>query len=222
MQRYLAQLLDDIAFATANASFPCTDQQWDLSDWRSPEEEEAMAPIRPLEEWTGLSKDQLPPAELLTDEQVHHLLEALKKMLEAYNWHYVLQTEVPERVQYAAIRYNFRQEAKVKQWHMGFFEHCVPGTAHKTCALGEHCQCAFFAELFKDMVHEDLGPEEERRRMLDIEIQHLKRRYGNDWMKYYPYHLDPEHDDEDGNPYDYGANGSWDDEEDEDDQWWRK
>jgi len=23
-------------------------------------------------------------------------------------------------------------------------------------------------------------------------------------MKYYPYHLDPEYDDEDGNPYDYG------------------
>ena len=93
---------------------------------------------------------------------------------------------------------------------MGFFELCKKGTEHGQCTLGKYCQCAFFAEMFADFIDEELTPEEERSRMLDIEIQHLKRKYDDDWMKYYPYHLDKEYDDENGNPYNYG----WDDDED--------
>ena len=109
----------------------------------------------------------------------------------------------------------------MKRWHMGFFEMCKPGTEHGKCALKEYCQCAFFAELFKDMIDEDLTPEEERERALEIELKHIKRKYGDDWMKYYPYHLDKNYDDENGNPYDYGF-GDEDEEDDDDDNWWRK
>jgi len=35
-------------------------------------------------------------------------------------------------------------------------------------------------------------------------------------MKYYPYHLDPNYDDENGNPYNYGFG-----DEDDDDNWWQ-
>ena len=38
-------------------------------------------------------------------------------------------------------------------------------------------------------------------------------------MKYYPYHLDADFDDEKGNPYNYGFD---DPEEDSNDGWWRK
>ena len=51
---------------------------------------------------------------------------------------------------------------------------------------------------------EELTPEEERACALEIEVAHIKRTYGDAWMKYYPYHLDSEYDDKDGNPYDYG------------------
>src|SRR6266536_3227561 len=101
----------------------------------------------------------------------------------------VLQTNVPERIQYAAMRDNFNQEAKIKHWHMGFFELCRLGTEHGKCALGEYCQCAFYAELFSGFTDEELSPEEERVRELEIEIKHLKRKHSDDWMKYYPYHL---------------------------------
>jgi len=102
---------------------------------------------------------------------------------------------------------------------MGFFEFCKPNTPHKTCTLSEHCQCAFFAELCKGMIDEDLSPEEERARALQIEIQHIKRKYEDDWMKYYPYHLDRNYDDENGKPYDYGFGGGDDEEQDD---WWRR
>jgi hypothetical protein len=54
---------------------------------------------------------------------------------------------------------------------------------------------------------------------LEIEIKHLKRKYDDDWLKYYPYHLDANYDDENGNPYDHGFRD--DNNEDKDDTWWR-
>src|SRR5437762_13903 len=104
MENYLKQLLSDIADATENVSLPFVEKELELHDWLSEEEEEKTAPIRNLEEWTGISKEQLPPAEMLTNDQVHRLLESLKKILSAYNWSFVLQTQVPEPIQYAAIR----------------------------------------------------------------------------------------------------------------------
>ena len=220
MKEYLEQLLADIVYATANVSLPFIEKELELHDWISDEDEDKTAPVRNLQDWTGIKKEMLPPSEMLEDDDVNRLLEALKKMLDAYNWSFVLQTQVPERIQYDAIRDNFDQEAKIKRWHMGFFEHCKPGTNHGECALGEYCQCAFYAELFSGFIDEKLTPEEERARELEIEVRHLKRKYGDDWMKYYPYHLDANYDDENGNPYDYGFDDE--DEDEENDDWWRK
>jgi len=219
MQNYIDQLLADIAYSTENVSLPFIDTKLHLHDWITDEEEEKTAPVRDLEEWTGICKEMLPPVEMLNDEQVSSTLAALKKMLDAYNWSFVLQIEVPECIQYATIRDNFKQQAKVKRWHMGFFELCRSGTAHKKCALGDYCQCAFCAEFFSGFSDEEQSPEEERAIHLEIEIKHIKRKYDDNWMKYYPYHLDPNYDDENGNPYNYGIEDE--DEEDDEDKWWR-
>ena len=52
-----------------------------------------------------------------------------------------------------------------------------------------------------------------------METKHLKQKHGDDWMKYYPFHLDTNYDNENGNSYNYGFG---DEEEDEKDDWWRK
>src|SRR5205823_14737866 len=109
MEKYLKQLREEIAFATENVSWLFVEKEFQLHDWISEEEEDKAAPIRDLEEWTGIGKEQLPPAEMLTDEQVNILVDALKKMLDEYNCSFVLQIQVPERIQYATIRDNFNQ-----------------------------------------------------------------------------------------------------------------
>jgi hypothetical protein len=210
MQRYLEQLLSDITIAIDNKRSSTEGCAFDLHDWKSEEEEERSAPIRNLQELTSIYQEMLPPEKMLNYEQIHALLNALNHLLDAYNCCFVLQIVVPERIQYTTIRDNFNQDVKIKTWHMGFFELCKKGTEHGKCTLGQYCQCAFYAELFADCIDEELTPEEERARMLEIEIQHLKRKYDDDWMKYYPYHLDKDYDDENGNPYNYG----WDEEED--------
>jgi hypothetical protein len=157
MKRYVEQLLADITYATENVEWPYEECESGIEGWMSDEEEERTAPRRDLEEWTGIHKTQLPPEDRLTDEQVQRLLNALKGMLDAYNWSFVLQTCVPERIQYAAIRDNFDQEALVKRWNMGFFQLCRSGTPHGTCALGEYCQCRFYEELFSGFVDAELS-----------------------------------------------------------------
>jgi hypothetical protein len=218
MEKYILQLLSDIACATENISWPFLKKELDFRDWISPDEEERTAPVRNLEEWTGITKEQLPPAEMMSDTQVSRLLRALKTMLDTYNCCFVLQLQVPERIQYATIRDYFNQQVKVREWHIGFFEVCRSGTEHGKCALGEYCQCAFYEDLFAGYVDEELSPEEERARALEMEIEHLRRKYGGDWMKYYPYHLDATYDDSDEGSGDDG----FDDDEDEGDDWWRK
>ncbi len=220
MQEYLHQLLTDITEASQNISWPFAEKELQPGDWISDEDEDKIPPIRNLEEWTGIKQVMLPPEKMLNDKQVLQLLDALKKLLNACNWSFVVQFNVPERIQYETIRQNFQQEVKMKRWHMGFFDVCKPGTKHRSCALGAYCHCAFFAEMFKDMVEEELSPEEERARALEIEVNHIRKKYGDDWMKYYPYHLDKNHDDENGEPYDYGFGE--DEEDEDDDNWWRK
>ena len=218
MKKYLEQLLADLANATENVSWPFTVKELELHDWLSPEDENKSAPIRDLEYWTGIKQIQFPQENMLDDEQVQQLLIAINKILDAYNCSFVLQIQVSERIQYEALRQNFKQDVKVKRWHKGFFEPCSPNTKHRECTLKEYCQCAFFADLFSNFIEEDLSPEEERSRELEWEITRLKKKYGNKWMKYYPYHLHADYDDEYGNSFDSGM----DDENDHEDDWWRK
>jgi hypothetical protein len=221
MEKYIEQLIADIAHATENVSLPFVERDLQLQDWLTEEEENKIAPVRNLEEWTGISKVQLPPPEMLSIGQVNSLLEALKKMLDAYNCSFVLQTIVPEVIQYSCIRDNFNQEVRVRQWHMGFFENCREGTEHGKCALENYCQCAFFADMFSEFIEEDLTLAEERARELACEIKYIKRKHGDEWMKYYPYHLDSNYDDENGNPYNYDFPNEEEDDNDSDD-WWRR
>ena len=78
MERYVEQLLEDIASATENVNWPFRERESDIHDWISDEEEEQTAPRLPLQEWTGIRNVQLPPTERLSYDQVRRLLEALQ------------------------------------------------------------------------------------------------------------------------------------------------
>lgn len=219
MEKYLQQLLQDIAYATQNVASPYADTPTNIWDWISDEEEDKIAPRIQLEEWTGIQQSQLPPTELLTDEQIHVLYAALEKMLSEYNYSIIFHFSIPNRIAYQVLQTNFSQEAIQKRWHYGFFEICKAKKSHPDCLLGKSCHCAYFEELHANFIEEDLTPEEERKRELEWEITYLQRKHGSNWMKYYPYHLDPDYDDENGNSWDYGFG---DLEEEDPDDWWRK
>lgn len=67
MEEYLQQLLNDIAGVTEHIGLPFEEKHLQLNDWISDEEEESTAPVRQLEEWTGINQAALPPSYLLSD-----------------------------------------------------------------------------------------------------------------------------------------------------------
>jgi len=137
MEKYVDQLLQDIEAAIEIAKTPTESRSYEIWEWLSEEEEDRTAPVRELEDLTGIKQEQLPPSSLLADDQITKLTKALIDLLNTHNWSFVMQTEVPEKFQYECIRQNFKQTVKVYKWKMGFFENCKPGTEHHTCALKE-------------------------------------------------------------------------------------
>lgn len=196
---------------------------YDWSDIKSEEEELRTAKKQSIAAWTGISKDALPPHEMLSDEELENLYEALSDMLDEYNMSIVFVFTLPVRIRYQVLRKYYDQERAMLQWNTDFFDVCPTEQTYDQCLLGEGCHCRFFDELRAGWIENELTPEEDRELELEMEIKHLQRKYGDEWIKYYPYHLDMDYDDEFGNPYDYGL-GSIDEEDDEedDDDWWKK
>jgi hypothetical protein len=210
MQRYVDLLLSDIDNAICHVSDPMI--EIDIDAWKSGEENDMTMPLRNLQEWTGITAEMLPPESMLEDEQLAQLLHALNQMLDAY--HYGLfDKDIPNRIQYTAIKENFNQDVELKNWPFTHFRLCRPGTEHAKCVLGEYCPCAYDQRLLSGDNDEYLTPDEERIIELEITVEAIKRKYGDDWLKYYPYHLDPIFDDDDGNPWDYGMGNEEDSDE---------
>lgn len=192
MDKYLQQLLQDLKLATQKITWSYPLSQTDvaaLEDWIPDTEEEKTASRISLEEWTGIQQSQFPPASRLSDEQIDLLYPAIKKMLAAYNYHATFLFSLPNRTKYEVIRTHFKQEAIQKKFHMGFFELCFSNKSHPDCLMGTECHCTYFEELSKKWVNDDLTPEEEAKKILDAEAQRLKKKYGRDYMKYYPFKL---------------------------------
>lgn len=201
MDKYLQQLLQDLREATQKITWSYPLSQTDataLEDWLPDTEEEKTAPRISLEEWTGIQQSQFPPADRLSDEQIDLLFGAIKKMLSAFNYHVTFLFTLPNRTKYEVVRTHFKQEAIQKRFHMGFFELCFANKSHSDCLMGTECHCAYFEELSEKWINNDLTPEEEFKKSIEEEKQRLKKKYGDDYMKYYPFKL-PSKDNESDN-----------------------
>jgi len=190
MEHYVQQLLADITLARENVPDPwwrfISSEEEDEEDVFPWSEDIEQAPRKSLEEWTGICQAQLPPAHLLTQQQLERLLSALKEMLSAYNCHVVFQRAgVPQTIQYDIIRRRFNQEVPQLRANEYFFEFCTPGE-DVPCQLGEYCECRFLDHAFSHFQDLDEG-EEEYYEESDFSDHYLDRNYGHDWEKLPPY-----------------------------------
>lgn len=158
MQKYVDQLLADLAEAYPSTVVYDTlffDDE-DGEEWMEELEEIDLSPYKPLSEWTGIRQEQLPPARMMSDEQIHALLQELISLLRAFNIAVAFHAFVPERKQYHAIREHWRQEAPFLKRSMHHLKYCDHD--FDRCPLGsEYCQCA----LLDDYLADSLDLEEE-------------------------------------------------------------
>lgn len=151
MQKYIDQLLVDLLEARPAVIIrdsPFFDPE-DGDDWLMDMEEADLAARKPLSEWTGIRQEQLPPARMLSDEQILALLHEIIDLLQAFNLSATFHTFVPERKQYHAIRESWNQEVPFLKFSMYYLSYC--NQDQKNCPLGqEFCQCAFLEDYLSD------------------------------------------------------------------------
>jgi hypothetical protein len=183
MQRYIDQLLVDLANAKPAAvmydfSFP---EGGEGEEWKLDLEEASLAPRKPLSDWTGIKQIQLPPARMISDQQIESLLQALIELLQAFNLMSAFHTYVPVRKQYHAIREHWNQDVPFLKYSVYYLDYCDHN--QKNCPLGgEYCQCAFL----EDYLAESLELEEADFEDLDDDL---------DWENDPRYRRDPGWDD---------------------------
>ena len=192
MERYIQQLISDLQHARDQVPEPW----WYFVDGFEADDEESspwmpednLSQRQPLETLINIKQYQLPPADRLTDDQIHRLVPALKELLSAYNCHVVFQqTDVPERVQYHIIHHRFKQEVPQLYNRDYFFTFCEPEQDRRQCQLGKYCECNFMDQMLtrKDTFE---WKENEEFEELDTHDHYLRRKYGRDWENYHRYY----------------------------------
>jgi len=103
MQNYLAQLIADIQQAAKNLppkpyyDIPPEAEGIEyVIEW-----ENALA--KPMQEWFGIAKENFPPPEKLTDDQLAMMVDELLKLWDAWRFEPILPENLPDEIAYKAL-----------------------------------------------------------------------------------------------------------------------
>lgn len=141
MNRYLAQLLEDIEAATAAAPqferqslFDTDEDFFDEEEAFTYRKQEILGAI------IGIEQVQLPPADRMTEDQITPILYALEHCLDTYGYRPEFPAYLQPRYYYTLLRTQLRREVPLLMGEVFPLYLCVP-TPESNCLLGESCQC---------------------------------------------------------------------------------
>lgn len=138
MQKYLNQLIEDMHLAASQVSQSrIPELVFDPNYMMELEDMEEL----PMSEWFGLSKEQFPPADRLTAEQLSLMAEEFEKLWGAFNFDPYFPDRLPARRRYELMRDYL--DHKCAHWPGGWihtFEFCKYDP--ENCPFGiEYCRC---------------------------------------------------------------------------------
>jgi hypothetical protein len=156
MQPYVDYLVEDIQNAERNADeppnpFSCND---DLLDHFMEMERRVLEdPLNTFGETCGLTREQFPPFEKLSKQQLKKIVKAFYSLLHSWNLDVVIPKKFPQEE-----RYNFLVPLLDKKTHIlkngiCYIEFCE--YEPKICPFGSWCDC-------KDFLDEKLIPAEKK------------------------------------------------------------
>ena len=140
MHPYLPHLLSDITAAhRTEPSLPIVaktfeEQMEEVERWVAGVEEPHT-----LGYYCGLAKENFPPSEQLTEEDLLLVCEALKKMMYSYNIGIDLPDELPAPLRYGLIVGTLNEKTAIPDNGVMHFDFCT-GNAPE-CVLKEYCPC---------------------------------------------------------------------------------
>jgi hypothetical protein len=146
MEKYLNQLFEDIARARKRSRL-LEKNAFFTVDFSPFERSYTPEKVKTIEAWTGIRQEALPPAHILTMEQLNQLRRRLLWMLAAYSCQLEFEhTEVPEYIQYQVLRAGWKQKAPLGQAFLYHFEYCDEQSPPGKCLLGEYCECVYWED----------------------------------------------------------------------------
>lgn len=141
MDRYLAQLLEDIEASIA--AVPVFQRQGDFdAEEDYVEEEDALMYRRRalLEEIIGIEQIQFPPADRLTEIQIAPILYALERCLDTYGYRPEFPAYLQPRYYYTLLRAQLNRSVPLLMGEV-FPLYLCPPSEETSCLLGDSCQC---------------------------------------------------------------------------------
>ena len=156
MHRYLQQLIEDFKRAGAetkyaDTGFGKTDEDFDRLITEIEEGTKISAKA-----FVGVSYDELPPADMMTDMQVQLLLQAMLNTLSANGTEVVFPgKDIPVKLKYSELREHFKAGFyTLPGWTIDFCSGWCPD-----CAFSEYCS-----------IKDDIWSQEE------LEVEHRKQK----------------------------------------------
>jgi hypothetical protein len=205
MDRYIHYLLDDLEKAALQAP-ELSEYGWTsgLPDNDPDEQEfESASPVK-LCQLFGLPAEAFPPQQLLDDRHIERLIEAIERLWNAWHLTWKMPLRLPARKQYSVMVGKMSDELIC--WHPdagGVVEIChhEEGGPCPFDPNRSECYCQYIEDIARREVqaweehvrsqgldpYRELTPEEEKE-IEDSERRYrLKKRYGDDWKRYYYY-----------------------------------
>ena len=136
MQHYIEQLIDDLAEAKKHVPpEPVFSEDYDEFEKQMLAIE--TAPDVPAKKLYGISYEELPPPERLTEKQMQQLIEAIADTWAAFNCFIIFPDNVPIKLQYELIREQFAEPIHYMPGWSNNYDFCSGWCPD--CEIAEYC-----------------------------------------------------------------------------------
>ena len=136
MQRYINQLIEDLR-AAKNQVPPEPKLSEDYEEFEKQMFEMETSPSIPMKQLFGISYDELPPPEKLTEEQMQQLIDAIFETWAAFNCSAEFPDDVPIKLQYDLVRDQFADPIHYMPGYSMDFDFCIAWCPE--CKITEYC-----------------------------------------------------------------------------------
>lgn len=139
MEKYIEQLLADLKAAQKNVppdpkpGSEKTQEEFNEKMWAI-----ENTPERPAKELFGLSFEELPPVEKLTEKQMQNLYDGIEETFEAFQCVFEFPHGVPLNIRYKFVRKLFAEKIHLMPGFTSHFNFCE--TDCEDCELAEYCE----------------------------------------------------------------------------------
>ena len=161
MQQYIEQIIGDLQKAKRN--LPPDPKLGTEKTYKEFEEKMfalETAPDIPAKQLYGVSYEELPPAEKLTNEQMQQLIDAIAELFEARNYGVDTPENVPINLLYEVMRDEFKGDIHYMPGFSSDFDFCINWCPD--CKILDYCE-------YREEFWTDKELEEEKIRVAELE-----------------------------------------------------